>query len=179
MDANKICYICNTEKPLSDYYTHCKSRDRHLNKCKLCCSEYSKQHHIRTEERRRKNYRERSEEKKLLTIEKRKLYRKKNADKMKSWSLKKSYGITLHDYNEMLINQNGVCAICNKQEQSLDWRTKSIRNLAVDHHHGTNKIRGLLCMNCNTAIGLLKEDLNLIKLLYHYLNKHSNSIVAL
>lgn len=60
--------------------------------------------------------------------------------------------------------QNNVCAICFKSE--LTVRNK---NLAVDHCHKTGIIRGLLCSNCNRAIGLLKDNVVIIKSALKYL----------
>jgi len=65
--------------------------------------------------------------------------------------LKHGFGITLDEYNAILDSQNGVCAICNN-------KCVSGRNLAVDHDHETDEVRGLLCSKCNTAIGLMDDD---------------------
>lgn len=54
-------------------------------------------------------------------------------------------------YAELLDGQGGRCAICGN-----DCATG--RELAVDHDHETGHVRGLLCMPCNTAIGLMKDD---------------------
>lgn len=64
--------------------------------------------------------------------------------------LRKKYKITVEEYERMLVAQNGVCAICEKQP--------SKRRLHVDHCHKTGRVRGLLCSNCNTAIGKLNDD---------------------
>lgn len=61
--------------------------------------------------------------------------------------LKRSYNLSLADFEDLKSIQEGKCAIC-KQEQ----------NLHVDHDHVTKKTRGLLCRSCNTGIGLLGED---------------------
>lgn len=62
------------------------------------------------------------------------------------------YGITMVKFNELLENQGGVCAICASPHRG------SGKRFHVDHCHDTNKVRGLLCGNCNTAIGLLGDD---------------------
>lgn len=77
--------------------------------------------------------------------------------------LKRGYGLTYDQYLEMLKSQSGVCAICGKAEQK--------RRLAVDHCHHTGAIRGLLCGLCNTAIGKLNDDVNLLKKAVEYLEK--------
>ena len=77
--------------------------------------------------------------------------------------LKRRYGITLDQWNEMFSEQGGCCAICNKHQSELK------KNLAVDHNHTTGEIRKLLCSNCNTAIGLLNEDTELLLNAIEYL----------
>jgi len=97
-------------------------------------------------------------------------YRKNKPHIMKSIDLKKRFGISLEEYQEMLEKQNYVCATCNRPERSIDHRTKQVRSLAVDHCHTTGKIRGLLCSDCNTALGLLKDNTETMKNMISYLN---------
>ena len=85
--------------------------------------------------------------------EKMREHRRKNPDYWRSVSLRK-YGITLEQYNQMLDAQGGVCAICKKPE-TAKGNHGTARELAVDHCHDTGKVRGLLCSQCNTAIGKL------------------------
>lgn len=68
-------------------------------------------------------------------------------NRQRELALKKKYGMTLLDYDLMVDEQGGQCAICRAEEK-----------LYVDHNHDTGKIRGLLCNTCNRAIGLLKDD---------------------
>lgn len=68
--------------------------------------------------------------------------------------LKIRYGIGLEEYEKLLAQQNYSCKICGTKKPGR----KDVKRFAVDHCHKTNKIRGLLCMACNTAIGLLNED---------------------
>jgi hypothetical protein len=62
-----------------------------------------------------------------------------------------NYGLRLGQYDEMLTAQGGVCAICGGVN-------KSGKKLAVDHDHESGRVRGLLCTNCNTAIGKLGHN---------------------
>ena len=62
----------------------------------------------------------------------------------------KQYGLCEQDYQELLVAQNGVCAICLSQDKHS--------RLAVDHCHKTNKVRGLLCRGCNFALGKFADD---------------------
>lgn len=77
---------------------------------------------------------------------------------------KRTYGISLEDYNKLFLKQKGCCAICSKHQSELKER------LHLDHNHKTNKIRGLLCGSCNRAIGLLREDVEIFSKAIDYLN---------
>ena len=72
----------------------------------------------------------------------------------------------------MLADQNGVCAICGKDEPNEHGRTGKKFRLAVDHCHDTGVVRGLLCQKCNRASGLLKDDLTLLQKAMEYLLCH-------
>ncbi len=98
-------------------------------------------------------------------------YNRNNPDARRNVDFKRKFGITVDKYNEMLILQKGVCAICGKPESSIDHRTKQIRNLAVDHCHSSGKVRGLLCSCCNVAIGQLKDDIALLSSAISYLQR--------
>lgn len=69
-----------------------------------------------------------------------------------AWNLKYIHGITLEDYDMMLLTQNMRCAICGTDTP------KGRGRFHVDHNHDTGTIRGLLCHECNTALGLLKDS---------------------
>lgn len=92
------------------------------------------------------------------TIESRKIINKKN-------KLKFRYGITLEHYNKMLKKQNNACAICKR------LRCKSGLSLAVDHCHKTKTVRGLLCISCNRALGLLYDNVNHMKNMIKYIKR--------
>ncbi len=80
--------------------------------------------------------------------------------------LKNKYNITLDDYNQMLFNQKGCCAICDIHH------TKHRRSLSVDHCHTTGKIRGLLCDECNHMLGKVKDNITILKNSIKYLKHH-------
>jgi hypothetical protein len=78
-------------------------------------------------------------------------------------NLQYNYGITLSQYEEILVLQNGRCAGCQKHESEFK------KALCVDHDHITGKIRGLLCVRCNRALGLCFDDTNILLNLIDYL----------
>lgn len=94
------------------------------------------------------------------------VYRQNNRDKIKSSRLKYSFNIDLDQYNELFTKQNGCCAICEKHQTEFN------KALAVDHDYDTNKIRGLLCANCNKGIGNLQESVKNLNKAIDYLSKN-------
>lgn len=76
--------------------------------------------------------------------------------------LKRRFDITPDDYDQLLCEQGGVCAICKKTCST------GIR-LAVDHNHTTGKVRGLLCTGCNTGLGKFKDSVELLTSAIAYL----------
>jgi len=81
----------------------------------------------------------------------------------------KRRGITEEEYNEILKSQDGVCAIC-KREERVVVRGK-IRPLHIDHDHITKKFRGLLCSAYNTAIGKFEDNIEYLLSAIKYLEK--------
>ncbi len=101
-----------------------------------------------------------------------KAYWKANPERGIDQAMRRYYGITFDDYKEIHESQNGLCAICNRQERSIDHKIGKVRRLAVDHCHKTNKVRGLLCADCNRAIGMLNDDISILQSAIEYLKKH-------
>ena len=85
-------------------------------------------------------------------------YRKKNPEIMRKIDLKKNYGLSWDQYTQLLLKQNSVCAICHKPETKLDWQTNRQLPLSVDHCHTSGKVRGLLCADCNRALGMFQDS---------------------
>ena len=90
--------------------------------------------------------------------------------KQSSYKLMSNYGLTQEDYTNMLATQNGVCAIC-KCAETAKSNAGYVKNLAVDHCHVTGKVRGLLCHDCNTGIGKLKDNISLLESAIKYLKE--------
>lgn len=81
--------------------------------------------------------------------------------------LKKEYGITVDEYEALLASQGGLCAICSKPpDDSRGYRPH------VDHCHATGRVRGILCYGCNSGIGSLKDDPEIVRKALTYLLFH-------
>jgi len=143
----KICSLCSLSQPLINFYKEPRVKDGRSRRCKKC-------HGKVTEEYRKKNP---------------EVYRKASKkhwnalhDKKKHANWLKRYGLTHEKYVQMFERQDGCCKICAKE-------CLSGMNLSVDHCHKTGKIRGLLCKKCNSALGMLNDDIALFKSAITYL----------
>ena len=76
------------------------------------------------------------------------------------------YGLTEEAFNNMVIGQSGLCAICQKT-------MKPGLGTNVDHCHRTGKVRALLCTSCNAGIGYLKDDPAIVAAALAYLEAHN------
>jgi hypothetical protein len=80
----------------------------------------------------------------------------------RTYHLKRRYGITAEDADEMLVGQGGVCAIC-----------KVAPAVHVDHDHETGAVRALLCFNCNGGLGQFRDDPLLLHAAAYYVQFHT------
>jgi hypothetical protein len=81
--------------------------------------------------------------------------------------LKTNYGITHMQYEQMLFNQGGACAICKE--------TMGTKKLHVDHCHSTGIVRGILCAPCNHALGSFRDKIENLSSAIVYLKKATRS----
>lgn len=111
------------------------------------------------------------ERKRRYTAEWRRRNREKLAGRKREYDfahrLRHKYGITPEEHQTMLDKQGGVCAICKAPPP--DDRHYG---LFVDHDHETGEVRGLLCLHCNTALGMANDDPSRLRELIAYLERH-------
>ena len=131
----KRCAYCRRNVKLGEFTT-CQ-RSLPYGKCRKCTNALARLQYNTPEARKRAH--ERYEAKKVVS---------RNA------KLRRDYGISLDEYNVMLAEQDGRCAICGKTPEE---NTVIAKALAVDHNHDTNVVRGLLCANCNVAVGFIED----------------------
>jgi hypothetical protein len=99
-----------------------------------------------------------------------KKYRENNPEFVRNSQIKCKYGITLEQYNEMFIIQNGCCSICGRHQNEFK------KALHVDHDHITGNVRGLLCTNCNTILGMAHDEVDLLKNVIDYIERYNNYV---
>lgn len=149
----KECKRCGQTKSSENFYKRLDKEAR----CKKCVSEIRKAYYNKNRIRR---------------LEYVKKYRDENPEKIRDAKLKQAYGVGTSYYDAKLKEQGGVCAGCKRNVKHV-WRGKEI-NMALDHNHATDEPRGVLCIKCNRALGLLEENTQTFLHLIDYINKYKN-----
>lgn len=96
---------------------------------------------------------------------------KHRSDYTRSGALLRVYGITVEQYDAMLAEQGGVCALCGKPPAMNGG--PSGNRLHVDHDHETGRVRALLCSTCNISLGGFRDDPVLLRKAADYLERHA------
>lgn len=96
-----------------------------------------------------------------------KKWKRKNKAKVWGYRIKEKYSLSPEEYKMVFNQQLGSCAICKTLQNNLK------KPLFVDHNHQTAKIRGLLCTRCNSALGFVNENPNILLSMIKYLYEHN------
>lgn len=140
----KICTKCLQSKNESEFYKHLgKSRSE----CKICQKERNKKYLSENKDRHRENS---------------KKWASGNKDSVRFYFIKRTYGITKESWLEMLKKQENKCAICKTEGKDNNF-------FHTDHCHTSNKVRGLLCRDCNLLLGNAKDNKQVLKNAISYL----------
>lgn len=97
----------------------------------------------------------------------------------KDWAqaLKRKYGLTVEQFDQMWSEQEGKCAICKSEMEPPQFgrgRGGPARGVVVDHDHETDEVRGLLCRLCNVGLGSLGDSLTTLQSAVAYLEKYES-----
>jgi len=93
---------------------------------------------------------------------------KKGKEYFRNYRCMTLYGITLEEAEKLLESQGNTCALCKKEVQFLPGFSNAAH---IDHCHSSGKVRGILCGNCNTALGKLGDSVETIKNVLKYLEQ--------
>lgn len=130
-NGKKQCPLCNRLLNISSFYSNKASHDGCSSHCEECSRKIAKN----------------------VSKEQLHQYYLNRKRKQRNAKLLRDFGITIEQYEDILSSQDHKCAICGKTEED------NKKSLAVDHCHETLRIRGLLCNNCNVAIGFLGDSI--------------------
>ncbi len=180
MDS-KLCKKCATIKPISEFYKKKFSKDGFTIECKTCwlietkkyrdnnpdkIKSANKEQYQKNRDERILKQKEWADKNKYKIIFAKKARLEKDPEYNRRWLLKK-YGLSKSDFTKMLIGQNNSCWIC-------ETIFKKVSDAKIDHCHNSNIVRGLLCSNCNTALGLVKEKISTLKIMIEYLKNNKD-----
>jgi hypothetical protein len=168
----KTCCTCKTDKPLSEFGKNKRQKDGHQRRCLPCARAASAEYYRRHPEKAKAATRDWARRNPDKVNANSKRWREANPDKMalisKRSNLRSYYGLTLEEYEEM---RTKGCAICGSHDR-----------LHVDHDHsccdGRSKgcgkcVRGILCSTCNSGIGFLRDDPDLVRKALSYLEDYT------
>ncbi len=160
---SKSCKKCNIEKPISEFWMTDKKYGYLRNSCKDCDRETARRYYANNEEHRER----------VRTSAKRNA-KPATPEKSRSYSLKYKYGLTKEQYEAMVIDQGGKCALCGADDPGRTKLTGKWKagHWNIDHCHKDGHVRGLLCHTCNVRVGAyerLMDDVGEEKL-KQYLN---------
>ena len=127
-EDNKWCPDCESIKPFAEFCKNINGKFGLATYCKNC-------HNARTRESRERIH-----------------------GGGREYHLRRRYGIGQAEVEQMLAEQGGVCAVCDKPDPEH-----------VDHSHKTGEVRGMLCFNCNQALGNVRDSLAVLERLQGYL----------
>jgi hypothetical protein len=145
----KQCIKCQQIKDASDFYQEKRVHDGLSARCKDCMKADATQSYSKNKE-------------KVLG----RLKSDYDSRKAKNSDLKRKYGITIDDWDEMFEAQNKCCAICGTSNSN-----HASGSFVVDHCHSSLQIRGLLCGICNAMLGQAKDSTETLKAAIVYLEK--------
>lgn len=156
----KTCSVCGNTKPQSDFYSHSGRQ------CKACKVQRARTWQQANRERRNAwatEYGKRPEvRQRIATYQRRYNAENYDADRQRARTFLRKYGLTVADYDAMMLKQDGRCATCRQAAP-----------LHVDHDHNTGRVRGLLCKGCNVALGMVRDDQDTLRSLIGYLDTHT------
>lgn len=137
------CNKCNQDKPKSEFYKESKIARGYRYACKEC------------EAPRFNNYRNAPGN------------RQRMADTRRRWNRTRLYNFPPELYDRRLAEQGNVCAICGTDTPGGKGQ------FHADHNHKTSQPRGVLCHNCNVALGNFQDNQEILRAAIEYLNKYS------
>lgn len=136
--GERWCWKCKAHRPLAEFGKNAKCRDGLQLRCLPCSRALNREHYDANGDAMRARGRSQW------------LDRPRRPQRHRGYYLKKAYGLTVAQYDEMVAACGGKCAVCGRIPRERE-------RLHVDHNHTTGKVRGLLCNQCNAGIGLLGD----------------------
>jgi hypothetical protein len=169
----KICTSCYVGRPLKDFRLNKRVlasgvvRLYRTSPCRICRRKRERKQRADMTGVPQKSERVKYRRRKPREVES--IGHRVHTEKTHAQHLRWTYGLSLETYNEIYDHQQGRCAICQRKPHQIPSPHR--RRLVVDHDHETDRVRGLLCHDCNLALGLFRDRLDLLKAALTYLDR--------
>ena len=150
----KRCKKCGEVKSLDDFYRATGMKDGHRSECKGCHQAQQQRWYAANREKAIADVKRWQQENKEHLHAYRREYRQRRKVEQRDAYLRRTFGFSHAEYENLLALQGGGCRICGKRPGKIA--------LHVDHDHETGEIRGLLCVGCNNALGQFGDDVGLL-----------------
>jgi Recombination endonuclease VII len=144
--------------------------DGHRSECKECARAFRRAWYQANRQKAIANVKQWQQENRVEYNAKQRVYRSKRRDIERDAHLRRTFGITSADYEDLLARQGGGCGICGRRPGKT--------TLHVDHDHETGEVRGLLCVGCNNALGQFHDDAALLERAADYVTCEIRPFVA-
>jgi hypothetical protein len=142
----KECTECHITKPFDQFYRETKQASGLNPRCKICVNQRNRAYALANPERTREWSRRRS---------------------LRAYA-KRYFNLDEAQYDALVARAGGKCEVCGREERTTSTNGHSFL-LAIDHDHATLQIRGMLCRQCNTALGCVQDNPALLRKLADYL----------
>ncbi len=163
----KQCTRCQETKPLDPgFYRNKRSKDGYLTVCRACINAQQRDYVAKNKERVRNGMKAYNKKNREQIRVRQREYRDANREYLKAYKREKDTGFSADLFNKTYEYQGGKCAICKCDLAAL--RPDLVH---ADHCHGTRIPRGILCSNCNTAIGQLGDTADALQRAVDYLTR--------
>jgi hypothetical protein len=172
VDTIKKCSRCKAEKSFNDFYKNKSQSSGYSSWCKQCSREgTAKWVHENRDRKRLIDRKSRVANREAILLREKERYQ---PDRAREKRLARKFGMSIEQYSQMLIAQNGRCAICHGRGSGMSHSD----NLSIDHDHRGGGVRGLLCARCNVGIGMFKDDIDCLLRAAAYLTSHLKATAA-
>jgi hypothetical protein len=163
----KKCTKCGVVQSLDNFYKAKGTRDGYRGDCRACFRAWAKARYPEVREQaiaRAKQWRVDNIER-FRETQRNARSKPEAKRRARDGHLRRKFGITVEDYERMLGEQDGGCAICGRPP-------KTDVALHVDHDEVTGQVRALLCFSCNNLLGDVHDDPSLLRVAAEYLETH-------
>jgi hypothetical protein len=159
----KRCKHCGETKPLDAFYADRAARDGRRPECKSCTSARRMAAYRANSQREIQRVLRWQQENRERYNAKQRAYKQSHRAEQREEHLRRTFNLTQADYERMLAEQGGACAICGR-------KPRPSKHLHVDHDHDTGRVRGLLCFSCNVGVGNFHHDMSRLARARDYLD---------